>query len=213
MLISEIFFSLQGESTFAGLPCVFIRLAGCNLKCSWCDTTDSQSVDGAEEKTIDEIMEEVEKFSCGLVEITGGEPLLQAETATLAARLLEKFDIVLLETNGSIDIGKVPHGVVRVIDVKCPSSGVSDSFFMENLLSLTPDDEIKFVLAGRDDYEFAKGFISSMGGLVRQEKIFLSPVKEKLAPKTLAAWILEDRLSVRFQLQLHTLIWPGEKGR
>jgi len=213
MLISEIFFSLQGESTFAGLPCVFIRLAGCNLDCSWCDTTYARSVDGGVEKNIDEIMEEVERFPHGLVEITGGEPLLQDETTALARRLLEKFDTILLETNGSIDISKVPHGVVRVIDVKCPSSGVDRSFLMKNLLSLTPLDEIKFVLAGRDDYEFAKGFVSSMGGLVRPDKILFSPVKEKLAPKTLAGWMLEDRLGVRFQLQLHTLIWPGEKGR
>ncbi len=213
MLISEIFFSLQGESTFMGLPCVFVRLAGCNLACSWCDTTYARSTDGAVEKTVDEVVTEVERFPHGLIEITGGEPLLQAETPALAARLLDSFDTVLLETNGSLDISLVPEGVVRVVDVKCPSSGVSGSFKMENLSALTPADEIKFVIGDRGDYEFARDFISSMGGAVKADKILFSPVNGTLPPPTLAGWILDDSLRVRFQLQLHNSIWPGEKGR
>jgi 7-carboxy-7-deazaguanine synthase len=214
MLINEIFFSLQGESTLAGLPCVFIRLAGCNLDCSWCDTDYARSADGTVERTIDEILSEVEAFPAGFVEITGGEPLLQEETPELAARLLKRFERVVLETNGSIDIGVVPEGVVRVVDVKCPSSGVIDSFRMENLPLLTPLDEMKFVIADRGDYEFAKEFISSMGSTrLRADKILFSPVSGSLEARDLAGWILDDRLFVRFQLQLHTLIWPGEDGR
>jgi len=213
MLISEIFFSLQGESTFVGLPCVFVRLAGCNLACSWCDTDYARNAGDAIELAVDEVVSEASGFSSGLVEITGGEPLLQAETLTLAARLLEKFDTVLLETNGSLDISVVPAGVVRVVDVKCPSSGVSDSFLRENLNNLTPADEMKFVIGDRSDYEFAREFISSMGAVIRPDKILFSPVNGALEPRVLAQWILDDRLPVRFQLQLHNCIWPGEKGR
>jgi len=214
MLINEIFFSLQGESTLAGLPCVFIRLAGCNLECSWCDTDYARSAEGAVDKTIDEILSAVEGFPHGFVEITGGEPLLQDETPALAARLLKRFERVILETNGSLDIGAVPEGVVRVVDVKCPSSGVAHGFRMENLPLLTPLDEMKFVIAERGDYEFAKEFISSMGGTrLRADKILFSPVSGSLEARDLAGWILDDRLFVRFQLQLHAVIWPGEKGR
>ncbi|MFQ5427604.1 MAG: 7-carboxy-7-deazaguanine synthase QueE [Thermodesulfobacteriota bacterium] len=214
MLISEIFFSLQGESTFTGLPCVFVRLAGCNLECVWCDTAYARSEDGAVDKTVEEVVEEVEKFPRGLIEISGGEPLLQEETTDLAGRLLGSFDRVLLETNGSIDISRVPEGVIRVVDVKCPSSGASGSFLLENLRALTPDDEIKFVIGDRADYEFAVEFITS-NGLTRSraDKILFSPVNGTLPPKTLAQWVLSDRLCVRFQLQLHASIWPGEKGK
>lgn len=213
MLISEIFFSLQGESTFVGLPCVFVRLAGCNLDCSWCDTATAQGTEGAIELAVDEVVSEACGFSTGLVEITGGEPLLQAETLTLATGLLEKFDTVLLETNGSLDISLVPAGVVRVVDVKCPSSGVERSFLRENLSHLTPADEMKFVIGDRADYEFAREFISSMGVVISPDKILFSPVNKALEPRVLAQWILDDRLTVRFQLQLHNCIWPGEKGR
>ncbi|MFQ5353787.1 MAG: 7-carboxy-7-deazaguanine synthase QueE [Thermodesulfobacteriota bacterium] len=214
MLINEIFFSLQGESTFTGLPCVFVRLAGCNLECAWCDTAYARSRADGIEKSVDEVLGEVEKFPRGLVEISGGEPLLQDETSALAGRLLESFDNVLLETNGSIDISKVPAGVIRVVDVKCPSSGASGTFKMENLTALTPDDEMKFVIGDREDYEFAVEFITSNGlSRSRAEKILFSPVNGTLPPKTLAEWVLEDRLRVRVQVQLHTIVWPGEKGR
>ncbi len=213
MQINEIFFSLQGESTFTGLPCVFVRLAGCNLDCSWCDTRYARSEDGASEFSIDEVLGKVEKFPRGLIEISGGEPLLQQETTALSERLLSSFDTVLLETNGSLDISVVPEGVIRVVDVKCPSSGVLDSFKVENLKALTPDDELKFVIGDRGDYEFAKEFISTIGDVVKPDKILFSPVNGNLLPKTLAEWVLSDGLSLRFQLQLHTVIWPGEKGR
>ncbi len=214
MFINEIFFSIQGESTYVGLPCVFIRLAGCNLQCPWCDTAYARARDGAREMTVEEVLGEVEKFPGGLVEITGGEPLLQEETPRLAARLLERFETVILETNGSVDIGAVPEGVVRVVDVKCPSSGAEGSFLMENLGRLAPLDEMKFVIGERADYDFARGFLSSMGdsGPARGKVIF-SPVFGVMEPRTLAGWVLEDGLEVRFQVQLHTVIWPGEKGR
>ncbi len=214
MLLNEIFFSLQGESTYVGLPCVFIRLAGCNLECPWCDTAYARTKDGAREMSLGDIVREVEEYPRGLVEITGGEPLLQEETPLLAARLLERFDTVLLETNGSMDIGRVPEGVVRVVDVKCPSSGASGSFDMENLSRMRPSDEMKFVIADRTDYEFAREFISSDDALViSRRSIIFSPVSGRLKPSVLAGWVLEDRLCIRFQLQLHTCIWPGEKGR
>ncbi len=214
MLINEIFFSLQGESTFTGIPCIFIRLAGCNLSCSWCDTEYARGTAHGIEKTVDEVVSEVEQFPRGLVEISGGEPLLQHETAELAGRLLDLFDTVLLETNGSIDISRVPDGVVRVVDVKCPSSGASESFLLENLNRLSPNDEVKFVIGDREDYDFAVEFISTHHlFLPTPDKILFSPVNGTLLPKTLADWILSERLAVRFQLQLHTCIWPGEKGR
>ena len=214
MLLNEIFFSLQGESTYVGLPCLFIRLAGCNLECSWCDTTYARGAESGAEMSVEAILGEAAKFSRGLVEITGGEPLLQEETPMLAAGLLEMFETVLLETNGSLDIDLVPEGVVRVVDVKCPSSGASGSFDAANLARLRPSDEMKFVIGGRTDYEFAKEFVSSMEGTaLSPRKIIFSPVAETLKPRVLAGWVLEDRLPVRFQLQLHRCIWPGEKGR
>jgi 7-carboxy-7-deazaguanine synthase len=214
MLLNEIFFSLQGESTYGGLPCLFIRLAGCNLECSWCDTTYARGAKSGAEMSVEAILEEAAKFPQGLVEITGGEPLLQEDTPMLAAGLLGMFETVLLETNGSLDIDLVPEGVVRVVDVKCPSSGASGSFDAANLARLRPSDEMKFVIGGRRDYEFAKEFISSMEGTaLKQRNIIFSPVSETLKPRVLAGWVLEDRLPVRFQLQLHRCIWPGEKGR
>ncbi len=214
MLVNEIFFSLQGESTYVGLPCVFLRLAGCNLECSWCDTAYARAAKGAREMSVEEIIREVEKFPRGLVEITGGEPLLQEETPLLAASLLDIFDTVLLETNGSLDISRVPEGVVRVVDVKCPSSGAPGSFLKENLKHLTPADEMKFVIGDRKDYEFAKAFLPTLGKReIRSERIIFSPAKGVMEPRVLADWVLDDRLDLRFQIQLHSVIWPGEKGR
>lgn len=214
MLLNEIFFSLQGESTYVGLPCLFIRLAGCNLECSWCDTTYARGAESGAEMSVEAILEEAAKFPRGLVEITGGEPLLQEDTPRLAAGLLEMFETVLLETNGSLDIDRVPEGVVRVVDVKCPSSGAAGSFDAANLVRLRPSDEMKFVIGGKRDYRFAKEFISSLEGTaLSPRKIIFSPVTETLKPRVLAGWVLEDRLPVRFQLQLHKCIWPGEKGR
>lgn len=212
MLICEIFKSIQGESTYAGLPCVFIRLAGCNLSCSWCDTPYARVPDEATDIEIDEILNQVKPFNCGLVEITGGEPLLQDDTKKLAARLLESGYSVLVETNGSVPLKGLDKRVVKVVDVKCPSSGHGGSFLIENLEEITPEDEIKFVIADRGDYEAARKFLDErLEG--RTRKVLFAPVRPELSPKDLAQWILKDGLAVRLQLQLHAYIWPDERGR
>lgn len=209
--ICEIFYSLQGESTFAGLPCVFIRLSGCNLDCTWCDTpyarTESRSLDR------EAILKEVDRFGCGLVEITGGEPLLQDETPALVSDLLEKGYQVLMETNGSRDIGGVDPACIRILDIKCPSSGEQDSFLEENYSLLTPNDEIKFVVGSREDYDFSRQIIQDRLGDHPRHRIHLSPVFETLSSERLAAWILEDNLRARLSLQQHKFIWnPEQRG-
>jgi len=212
MIVSEIFKSIQGESTYTGLPCVFIRLAGCDLRCNWCDTPYARVPEGALELTVEEILAKVRFFDCRLVEITGGEPLQQSETGALATALLDAGCRVLIETNGSISLAGLDQRIVRVVDVKCPSSGHAGSFLMENLNHITPEDEIKFVIADRADYEFAKRFIGECIG-DRTAKILFAPVRPALDPKELAEWILNDCLSVRLQVQIHSYIWPGERGR
>ncbi|MBW7957542.1 MAG: radical SAM protein [Deltaproteobacteria bacterium] len=213
MLVCEIFKSIQGESSYAGLPCVFIRLAGCNLGCRWCDTPYARVPDEATEFLIEEVLREVTRYGdCGLVEITGGEPLLQEETKELARRLLDKGRTVLIETNGSVPVSGLDERVVKIVDVKCPSSGHAGSFLLENLSHITPEDEIKLVIADRGDYDWAKEFIEEvLRG--RTEKVLFAPVKPDLSPRDLAAWILRDGLRVRLQLQLHSYIWPEERGR
>ncbi len=212
MLISEIFYSIQGESTYAGLPCVFIRLAGCNLRCSWCDTPYAREPEGGREMTGDDVTSEAAKYGCRLCEITGGEPLMQPEAAETAQRLVDLGYTVLLETNGSAPLKGLDKRVVKVVDVKCPSSGHAGSFLMENLGYITPADEMKFVISGREDYEFAKRFLEELlrGATL---KILFAPVTPGLNPKELAQWILKDGLSVRLQLQLHKYIWGNERGR
>ncbi|MFO7749950.1 MAG: radical SAM protein [Desulfobacteraceae bacterium] len=209
--VSEIFFSLQGESTFAGLPCVFVRLFGCNLACSWCDTVYAR--DPAEKSRSMElaaIMEEIEAFGCSLVEITGGEPLLQKETPLLIKKLLQKKFKVLLETNGSLSIAEVPQGCVRIIDIKCPSSRESGRNMYENLELLTQTDQVKFVIADGDDYQFARQVMKRLGH-IPGENIHLSPVSGTTAPEQIARWMLRDRLGARLSLQLHKIIWNPEK--
>ncbi|MCC6501940.1 MAG: radical SAM protein [Deltaproteobacteria bacterium] len=212
MLVSEIFKSIQGESTFAGLPCVFVRLAGCNLSCSWCDTPYARVPDEAIEMTIAEVFEEVGGFECPLVEITGGEPLLQEEALELAVELLESGHRVLIETNGSVPLSRVDPRVVKIVDVKCPSSGHAGSFLMENLEHISAEDELKFVIGSREDYDSAVRFLEEflMG---RTQKVLFAPVRTALSPAELSGWILKDGLRVRLQLQLHSYIWPGERGR
>ena len=209
--INEIFHSIQGESSHAGRPCVFVRLTGCNLRCSYCDTTYAYE-EGAW-LSVAEIEKEVRRFDCRLVEITGGEPLLQEETAVLIRGLLDQGFTVLMETNGSRDIRLVDERCIRIVDVKCPSSGEAQQNRLENLDHLTACDEIKFVIGDREDYAFAKGILSSRPGarLPRNPPLF-SPVSSRLSPEKLAEWILEDHLAVRFQLQLHKVIW-GEDRR
>lgn len=212
MLVNEIFMSIQGESSYAGLACVFIRLAGCNLDCAWCDTPYARVADGAAELEVDEVMAEVGKYPCSLVEITGGEPLLQGEAPVLAARLLDEGYTVLVETNGSVSLSALDERAVKIIDFKCPSSGHAGSFLMENLEHIGPADEVKFVIADEQDYESAKEFVEEFVE-DRTDKILFAPVTPGLEAKTLAGWILRDGLRVRLQLQLHRYIWDGERGR
>ena len=208
--INEIFFSIQGESSYAGRPCAFVRLTGCNLRCIYCDTQYAY-----EEGTwleIPEIVRHVSLFNCRLVEITGGEPLLQEQTPELIRTLLNQAFTVLLETNGSRDIGAVDERCIRILDIKCPSSGESEKNRLENLDVLTPNDELKFVIGGREDYEYAKFILSTfLPGRSHLKPPLLSPVSGKIDTQTLAQWILQDRLDVRLQLQLHKLIWNPER--
>lgn len=215
MLVSEIFYSIQGESTHAGLPSVFVRLAGCNLRCAWCDTPYAQTPEGAKDLDVSAIVKEVKAFKCRLVEITGGEPLMQKDTKELVKRLVKEGFKVLIETNGSIcldGLDGLDAKAVKIVDVKCPSSGQAGTFLVENVKCLAPNDEVKFVIATRDDYEFAKKFLEEIVK-DRTENILFAPVRPDLAPKDLAGWILKDRLNVRLQLQLHAYIWDGERGR
>lgn len=211
LIVNEIFYSIQGESIYSGIPCVFIRLTGCNLRCSYCDTTYAY-YDGVE-LSIEEILSRVDNYKCQLIEITGGEPLLQDETSLLIYRLLEKKYEILLETNGSFDISVVDSRCIKIVDVKCPSSGENKKNHLENLTILNHNDQIKFVIGNHEDYEFAKKIIqliSTTGFSTRS--VFFSPVIEQIHPFQLADWILKDRLGVRLQIQLQKIIWP-EKTR
>jgi len=207
--VCEIFYSLQGESTFGGLPCIFIRLSGCNLDCSWCDTRYA----GEEHHvmTLDEIFRQIEAFSCRLVEVTGGEPLMQENTLSLISMLAERNYTVLLETNGSISIKNVHPECIKIVDVKCPSSRESDSFLSENINFLSADDELKFVIAHREDYEFAKSMIKDKLSAISSLKIHLSPVSGAVEPEKIAGWMLEDNLSARLSLQQHKIIWDQDR--
>lgn len=210
---SELFYSIQGESTYAGLPCVFIRLAGCNLRCLYCDARYSYEEAGRD-LALSEIIAFADHYPGAMVEITGGEPLLQDNVIPLIKALLAAQRPVLLETNGSRDIAAVPAGTTVIMDVKCPGSGMSNSFKRENLATLRAGDEIKFVLTSRQDYEWALAFINDHGlidGKSRQSThpLLFSPVPGQLSPPELADWILHDQLPVRLQLQLHKILWPG----
>jgi 7-carboxy-7-deazaguanine synthase len=224
MVITEIFKSIQGEGTRAGLPCIFIRLTGCNLRCTWCDT--AYAFYGGTKKSIGEIVAEVARLGGAgaqgvrLVEITGGEPLLQRETPDLAERLLAAGYEVMIETSGERFIGILSRDVIKIVDVKCPDSGEPDTFDTANLAALSPDDEVKFVISSRRDYEFARDFAErhELANLVRQ--VLFSPVFPDpaggwrgLSARQLAEWILADALPVRLGLQLHKFIWdPAMKG-
>lgn len=215
--ISELFYSIQGESTYAGYPCVFIRLADCNLRCSYCDATYTYDEE-PKVMDLDQILAFVNRYKVSLVQITGGEPLLQEGVYQLMHRLLEEKRIVLLETNGTISLTRVPAEVIKVMDVKCPSSSMADQFHFANLGMLNRHDEVKFVIGSADDYKWAKTFIEThiMGTDIPGEQqqrptILFSPIQPGLSPTDLADWLLRDQLPVRMQLQLHTLLWPGEK--
>lgn len=226
MQISEIYKSLQGESTHAGLACVFVRLTGCNLRCSWCDS--EFSFQGGSKMSLQEVLNEVARLSPmgGLVEITGGEPMLQErEVIPLMEQLLEADYQVLLETSGERALSRVPKQVIKIVDVKCPNSGEPGTFAPENLKALRPHDELKFVLSDRTDYEFACDFVINNNLAERVHAILFSPAFEKTAtgsrdtthclldPQQLAEWILEDNVPARLSLQIHKLIWdPAAKG-
>jgi len=208
--VSEIFHSIQGESTHSGRPCVFVRLTACDLRCRWCDT--EYAFSGGEELGIDAIVDRVAAYDCALVEVTGGEPLLHKETPALCQRLLDRGLEVLVETGGHRDVSALPAAVKVILDVKCPGSGEAGANDWRNIDRLRPGAEIKFVIADRADYEWARDTVRSRR-LAERAPILFSPVFGELPYETLAAWILADRLAVRFQVQLHKHIWdPARRG-
>jgi 7-carboxy-7-deazaguanine synthase len=203
MRITEIFFSIQGESSHAGRPCVFVRLTGCNLRCTWCDS--EYTFTGGERMSLDDVIARVKSYGCNLVEITGGEPLAQAEAFELIYRLCDDGFEVLIETSGSIDTAAVDPRAKVILDVKCPGSGEAAKNRWENLEQLRPHDEIKFVIADRMDYEFARELIERKQ--LGRWTVLLSPVWGRMDMKSLAEWMLADHVPARFQTQLHKYIW------
>jgi len=206
--INEIFYSVQGESTYAGRPCVFVRLTACDLRCSWCDTP--YAFTEGRKRAIDDVVAEVERYDCSLVEVTGGEPLLQEAVYPLMDELLARGKTVLLETGGHRSTARVPDPVVTILDIKCPASGESERMDWDNLGRLRPRDEVKFVVNDRADYEYARAAIVRHNLAGRAAAIHMSPVHGVLDPKTLSEWVLADSLPVRVQLQLHKYIWPAD---
>ena len=205
--INEIYASIQGESSHTGLPCVFIRLTGCNLRCSWCDT--AYAFYDGKNLTVEETLQKVETFGLPLVEITGGEPLLQEDVYPLMEALLKKGYRVMLETSGALPIDKVPEKVIKILDIKCPGSGEEKKNHLENLKFLSPHDEVKFVLLDRADYEWSRDLLRKYD-LAPSTQVLFSPVYDKLNLKDLSQWIVKDRLAVRLQTQLHKVIWSKD---
>jgi 7-carboxy-7-deazaguanine synthase len=211
LTVNEIFYSIQGESTHAGRPCVFVRLTACDLRCTWCDTP--YAFTEGRRQSVDEVIAAIERYGCGLVEITGGEPLLQEDVYGLMQRLLAGGRTVMLETGGHRPIDRVPREVIKIVDVKCPASGESQKIHWPNLERLAPHDEVKFVVQDRVDYEFARDVVIRLDLPKRCAAVLLSPVHGVLDPRVLAEWMLADRLPARLQLQLHKLVWPpGTRG-
>jgi 7-carboxy-7-deazaguanine synthase len=211
LTINEIFHSIQGESTHAGRPCVFVRLTACDLRCTWCDTP--YAFTEGRKMSVDDVVERVREYNCDVVEITGGEPLLQQDVYPLMQRLLDDGRTVMLETGGHVSAEHVPAGVIRVIDVKCPGSGESGKMHWQNLERLRASDELKFVLQDRADYEYAREVVARHELVQRSAAVLFSPVHGVLNPRQLAEWMLADRLPVRLQLQAHKYIWsPDARG-
>jgi 7-carboxy-7-deazaguanine synthase len=208
LTVYEIYQSIQGESTYAGRACVFVRLAACDLRCRWCDTP--YAFTGGRKMTVDEVVAEVDRYGGGLVEITGGEPLLQADVHPLMERLLARRDEVLLETGGHVPIDRVPRGVVRIVDVKCPASGEAGRMHWPNLELVDRRDEVKFVIQDRADFDYAVDVVRRHGLADRAGAVLFSPVHGVLAPADLARWILEANVAARLQLQAHKYIWSPE---
>jgi 7-carboxy-7-deazaguanine synthase len=211
LTINEIFHSIQGESTHAGRPCVFVRLTACDLRCSWCDT--AYAFHEGQKMSVEDLVSRVREYGCDLVEITGGEPLLQKDVYPLMDRLLDEGRTVMLETGGHLSVEQVPEAVIRVIDVKCPGSGEAEKNHWPNLDRLRPSDEVKFVIKDRADYEYAREVVSKHRLAGRCAAVHFSPVHGVQDAKQLAEWVLGDRLAVRVQLQLHKFIWdPQTRG-
>ena len=227
MFITEIFKSIQGEGTRAGLPCIFVRLTGCNLRCTWCDT--AYAFHGGRKMSVDEVMDHIEALNLradggsagvGLVELTGGEPLLQEEVYPLAEQLVAVGYAVMIETSGERFLGRLPKEVIKIVDVKCPDSGEPDTFEMRNLDELGPRDEVKFVISSRTDYEFAREFTRQHRLAEKVRGVLFSPVHDDpegkwtgLEPRELVEWMLADGLPVRLGLQLHKIVWhPATRG-
>ena len=208
MVITEIFKSIQGESTYAGLPCLFVRLTGCNLRCHWCDT--AYAFHGGQKMSVAEVLARVRELGGKLVELTGGEPLLQDDVFPLAEQLVGEGFRVLVETSGERYIGRLPQEVIKVLDVKCPGSGESKNFCVENLAALEKKDQVKFVIVDENDYRYARDFMHQHDLRGRVDEVILSPVFGQLHPRQLAEWILRDGLNVRLGLQIHKFIWDPD---
>jgi 7-carboxy-7-deazaguanine synthase len=207
--ITEIYHSIQGESTWAGLPCTFIRLARCNLRCTWCDT--AYSFHGGTSTPLDDILTQCKTYDCSLVEITGGEPLAQRECIDLAQALIAEGYTVLIETSGSLPIAPLPAEVIKIMDLKCPGSGECAKNDYSNIDELSPLDEVKFVITNREDYDWAKEQVEKYDLIARCNAVLFSPVFSIIDPKDIVNWITEDALQVRFQLQMHKFIWPPDQ--
>lgn len=208
LTVNEIFHSIQGESTYVGEPCVFVRLTACDLRCTWCDTP--YAFHEGRKMSIAEVVAAVDQYQCRTVEITGGEPLLQREVYPLMERLLASGKRVLLETGGHRSIAEVPPEVIRIVDVKCPASGEAGKMDWDNLRRVSAHDQVKFVIKDRADYEYARDVVAREQLAGRVAAILFSPVHDVLEAHQLAGWILADRLPVRLQLQAHKFIWPPE---
>ena len=205
--INEIYYSIQGESSYMGVPCIFIRLTYCNLRCTYCDS--EYTFHDGNDMTINEIINEIKKYQCNLVEVTGGEPLFQKGCIDLLQKLIDFKYNVLLETSGSLSIKDVPKKVINIIDFKCPSSNMKKKNHWENIQFIKPQDEIKFVIGNKEDYEWAKEKIQQYN-LTNKCTVLMSPTYKEIKPKTITKWILNDNLDVKFQIQLHKEIWKDE---
>jgi 7-carboxy-7-deazaguanine synthase len=211
LTINEIFHSIQGESTYAGRPCVFVRLTACDLRCRWCDTP--YAFHEGRKMSVDEVVADVAARGCPTVEVTGGEPLLQPDVYPLMQRLMDSGMTVLIETGGHRSIADVPRGVIRIMDIKCPGSGEAEKNDWTNLSRLATQDEVKFVIADRRDYEYARDIVQREQLPSRVNAVLFSPVHGELAPRLLSEWVIADRLDVRVQLQVHKYIWsPDTRG-
>ncbi|RMG00147.1 MAG: radical SAM protein [Nitrospirae bacterium] len=208
LTVCETFISIQGESGYAGYPCFFIRLTGCNLRCTYCDTT--YAYNEGRERSIDDVLIEAERAGIGLVEITGGEPLLQEGTEALARRLIDSGFELLIETNGSVDISGVDERAVIILDIKTPGSGMSDRMDFENLKRLRPQDEVKFVVTSGEDYRWAVEVINEY--CLEQRRVLLSPAMGYVRPEELSRWMIADKLGARLNLQIHKYIFGDERG-